>query len=58
MLSASDTLGGAIEIVELHASEIQLIRALRNTFRFGEVTIKMKDGLPVRLVRTQEFHDL
>lgn len=51
----SDT---TIELIELHRSEIQLIKALRNSLKFGEVTIKMRDGLPVRLVRIQEFVDL
>ncbi len=51
----SDT---AIEIIELHPSEIQLIKVLRNSLKYGEVTVKMRDGLPCRLVRVQEFVDL
>ena len=47
-----------IEIVELHKNEIQLIRAIRNNWRFGEVTIITRDGLPQRLVRVKEFIDL
>ena len=47
-----------IEIVELHPQEIQLLKMLRNKFRFGDITIKMRDGLPFRLVRTMEFEDL
>ena len=47
-----------IEIVTLHPSEIQLLRAIRNHLRFGEITIKVRDGLPVRMVRIQEFVDL
>jgi hypothetical protein len=51
----SDT---TIEIIELRPQEVQLIKALRNSLRFGEVTIKVRDGLPFRLVRIQEFVDL
>ena len=45
-------------IIELHPKEIELIRALRNNWRFGEVTIIVRDGLPYRLKRIQEFIDL
>jgi hypothetical protein len=45
-------------IIELHPKEIQLIKALRNNWRFGEVTILVRDGLPYRLKRVQEFIDL
>jgi hypothetical protein len=45
-------------IIELHQYEMELIRTLRNQFRFGEVTIIMRDGLPVRLKRVTEFADL
>ena len=44
-----------IEIVELHLNEISLLKDLRKRFRFGEVTIIMKDGLPVRWKRITEF---
>lgn len=47
-----------IELIELRPQELQLIKAIRNSFKFGEVTIKIRDGLPVRLVRIQEFIDL
>lgn len=45
-------------IIELHPKEIQLIKAIRNNWRFGEVTILVRDGLPYRLKRVQEFLDL
>lgn len=45
-------------IIELHPKEIQLIKAIRNNWRFGEVTILIRDGLPYRLRRIQEFLDL
>ena len=47
-----------IEIVTLHPSEMELIRAIRNQWRFGDITIKVRDGLPFRMVRVQEFIDL
>jgi hypothetical protein len=45
-------------IIELHPFEMQLIRQLRNNFRFGEITIIMRDGIPQRLKRITEFADL
>jgi hypothetical protein len=45
-------------IIELHKNEMQLIRAIRNKFRFGEITIIVRDGLPVQLKRTIEFENL
>ena len=47
-----------IEIVELHPNEIQLLKAIRHKWRFGEITILVRDGLPFRMVRVQEFVDL
>jgi hypothetical protein len=44
-------------IIELHPFEIQLIKAIRNQWRFGEITIIVKDGIPFRLKRVQEFID-
>ena len=54
LLTNSDT----IDIIELHVNEINLIKALRNQWRFGEVIIEVKDGIPYRLVRVKEFIDL
>ena len=45
-------------IIELHPFEMQLIKSLRNNWRFGEVTILVRDGIPYRLKRVQEFIDL
>jgi len=44
-----------IEIVELHKNELQMIRDLRTRFKFGEVTVIMRDGLPFRWKRITEF---
>ena len=48
----------SIEIVELHPKEMEMLRVLRSGLKFGEVTIRMRDGLPYKLVRVQEFVDL
>ena len=47
-----------IEIMELHPHEMELLHKLRTQWRFGEVTIVMRDGVPVRLRRVVEFADL
>lgn len=44
--------------MDLRPQEMELLKMLRSRFRFGDVTIKMRDGIPFRLVRTQEFSDL
>mgnify|MGYP001584754411 CR=1 FL=1 len=55
MSSANDTT--ITEIIELHPYEIELLRGIRNRWRYGEVTILVRNGLPYRLVRVQEFID-
>lgn len=40
------------DLGEMHPMEIDLILILRNEYRFGEVTIEMRDGLPQYLLRT------
>ena len=47
-----------IELIELLPQEIQLIKSLRNSWKFGEVTILVRDGVPYRLRRITEFIDL
>jgi Holliday junction resolvase-like predicted endonuclease len=44
-----------IEILELHRNELQMLRDMRTRFKFGEITIIMRDGLPVRWKRITEF---
>ena len=44
-----------IEILELHPYEMELIRSIRHRWRFGEMTIFVRDGLPQRIMRVQEF---
>jgi hypothetical protein len=45
-------------IIELHPQEIELIHNLRTKFRFGEITIIMREGVPFRIRRITEFEDL
>ena len=52
---SNDTL---IEILELHPNEVELLNSIRNRWRWGEMTILIRDGKPVRLMRVQEFIDL
>ena len=47
-----------IEIMSLHPNEMQLLKAIRNQWRFGDITVRVRDGLPFRLLRVQEFIDL
>lgn len=47
-----------IEITELHPLEMQLLKSMRHRWRFGEITIIMRNGLPFRLKRVEEFIDL
>lgn len=47
-----------IDIINLHPKEVQLLKSIRNNWRFGEITIITRDGLPVRLRRVIEFDDL
>lgn len=47
-----------IEIIDLHPNEVRLIKAMRSRWRFGTVQILVRDGLPFRMERTQEFVDL
>jgi hypothetical protein len=58
MQNSTITNDSVIEILELHPSEMQLIRNLRKNWRYGEVTIVMRDGVPTRLKRIVEFADL
>lgn len=44
-----------IEIIDLHPYEMELIKSLRSKFKFGEITILMRDGLPARWRKVTEF---
>lgn len=43
-----------IEILELHPNEVYLLRSLRTRFRFGDITITMREGLPFQWKRITE----
>lgn len=47
-----------LEVVELSQNELQLIKAIRNRWRFGEITILVREGVPYRLKRVEEFLEL
>lgn len=40
------------ELGELRQQEVELIFLIRNVYRFGEVTILTRDGLPQDVVKT------
>ncbi len=41
---------------ELTGKELELIYWLRTRFRFGEVTIEVREGQPFRIVKAYETH--
>ena len=47
-----------IEIVEMHPYEIQLIKQIRSSLKFGKIEIFVRNGLPYRLERITESVDL
>lgn len=47
-----------IELLELHPQEIELLKAMRTKWQFGEITIMTRNGLPFRMRRVTEFIDL
>lgn len=40
------------QVLPLHPKEVDLILAMRNRFRFGEITIKIRDGRPYSVEKT------
>ena len=46
------------ELEPLTERELELIYWLRTRFRFGEVTIVVRDGEPFRIAKAYETHDL
>lgn len=45
-------------VLELHPQEVQLLKAMRENWRHGEITIMVRDGLPFRIKRVWENIDL
>lgn len=46
------------DIGELSQSELNLIFYIRNRFRFGDITIVVRDGKPFRIIKAFESTDL
>lgn len=42
---------------ELHPREVQLILLIRTRFRFGEILVNVRDGLPYRILKAFESTD-
>ena len=43
---------------QLHQREIELIHLMRTRFRWGDLVINMRDGLPFRVLKGWESQDL
>lgn len=43
---------------DLHIFEIQLIKKIRNEFRYGRIEIETRDGLPVYVLKTVKRESL
>lgn len=41
-----------ISLGELHQSEVELIYLIRTKYRYGEIKIELRDGLPNFVVQT------
>jgi len=39
------------EIIELHPNEVNLIKRMRQQYRFGEILVVVQDGIPQRIRR-------
>lgn len=46
------------ELGILHPMEVQLIKFIRNRFRYGQIVILVRDGLPYRIEKHTEYQDL
>lgn len=44
--------------MELNKKEQNLILLIRNRFRFGEIVVITRDGLPYKMKQTVEYFDL
>ena len=42
-------------MMELHPKEANLIKLIRNRFKWGEVTITCLDGIPDRILKSHDF---
>lgn len=46
----------ASDLGELHPKEVELLYVLRNTFRWGQVNLEMKNGIPFRILKAYVTH--
>lgn len=44
--------------MELDPKEVELILAIRNKYKFGEIILECRDGLPQRIGRTTVYEKL
>ena len=44
--------------MELHPAEVDLIQRIRSKYRWGEIVVEMRDGLPDRIGRTTIYEKL
>lgn len=47
-----------IELGELRSEEIELIHYIREKYRYGEIIIQVRDGIPYRIRKVTEFQTL
>lgn len=47
-----------IDLGKLHPKEVQLIYYIRNKFKYGDVVVQTRDGLPYRISRAVEYQEL
>lgn len=40
---------------DLHPKEVELIKLIREKFRFGKITVILHDGLPQRIEETIQY---
>lgn len=43
---------------ELHRLEIELLKRIRDKYRFGEITIILHNGLPQKIKEVTKYEDL
>lgn len=44
--------------MELHPLEVELIQKIRNQYKWGEIILEIRDGLPHRIGRTTIYEKL
>lgn len=44
--------------MELRPQEAELIKRIREKYRYGEIVIKTQDGLPIKIIKTREYENL